>query len=216
MSEEKTLLIGSNTEPVAALCDALKATMHLLPDLKDTENELWPWADTLQQWRGTAVSSPRARRIVVMVWPDQGAMAHCSDTELGTWSRRAEAPLAQWFTALGCAQQLCRDGGSVVALVERPSPLDSSGRAPEVAVAEGVIALVRSLAKSEGNRGVRFNAVTTPLRLSPEKLVNPAPALATYPGLLLREALGAVRMMLGADSCGVTGSAVHADCGRSW
>ncbi len=216
MSEDKTLLIGSNTEPVAALGAELKATMRLLPDLEDADNELWPWSDTLQQWREAAVSGHHAQRIVVMIWPHQQAIAHCSDTDFASWSRRAETPLAQWFTALGCAQQLCSDGGSVVALVERPAPLDSSGRAPEVAVAEGVIALIRSLAKSEGNRGVRFNAVTTPLRLSPTKLVNPAPALATYPGQLLREALGAVRMMLGADSCGVTGSAVHADCGRSW
>jgi len=216
MSKVKTLLIGSNTEPVATLGAELKANRHTIPSLAGIENDSWPWADALQQWRETVAGGEQADRIVVMIWPDHGHKTPCSDTDFLAWSRRAEAPLAQWFAALGCAQQLCSDGGSVVALVERPAPLDSTGRAPEVAVAEGVVALVRSLAKSEGARGARFNAVTTPLRLSPEKLVNPAPALASYPGQLLREVIGSVRMMLGDDSCGVTGSVVHADCGRSW
>lgn len=216
MNEDKTLVIGSDTGPVAALSAELDARKELLPPLDHRGNQDWLWAKDLQYWREPVVRRQPSARILVMVWPEPGSPDSLLDTELTDWARRAEAPLAQWFAALGCAQQLCRDGGSVVALVERPAPLDSGGRSPEVAVAEGVVALIRSLARSEGPRGARFNAVTTPLRLSPEHLVHPPPALSNYPGQLHAEVAGAVRMLLGDDSSGLTGSVLHADCGRSW
>lgn len=216
MSEEETLVIGSDTEPVAALSAELAARSQTLPVLEGAEDTHWPWADSLQQWRGRVATGAPSSRILVMVWPEPRPHTSLMDSGLPEWSQRAEAPLAQWFAALGCAQALASDGGSVVALVERPAPLDAAGRSAEVAVAEGVIALIRSLARSEGGRGVRFNALTTPLRLSPDHLVHPAPALATYPGQLHREVVGSVRMLLGGDSSGITGSVLHVDCGRSW
>jgi enoyl-[acyl-carrier-protein] reductase (NADH) len=129
---------------------------------------------------------------------------------------RAERPYAAWYAALGAASRRCRDGGVIVALVERPSPLDCAGWSPEGGIADAVEALARSLARSEGSRGVRVNVVTTPLRMMPERVVAPLPPLASFPGSMHVEVLGAVTMLLGDGVAGVTGTVVHADCGRSW
>jgi NAD(P)-dependent dehydrogenase (short-subunit alcohol dehydrogenase family) len=117
---------------------------------------------------------------------------------------------------MGVAARRCADGGAVVAVVERPPPLDVAGWAPAAAVADAAENLARSLARAEGGRGVRVNAVTTPVRLHRPPLVDPQPSLATYPGRVDREVVGAVRMLLGDDAAGVTGTVVHADGGRSW
>jgi hypothetical protein len=47
-------------------------------------------------------------------------------------------------------------------------------------------------------------------------VVDPAPPLAAFPGSVLLEAVGAVRLLLEPDALGLTGTVVHADCGRSW
>ena len=78
------------------------------------------------------------------------------------WVARAELALARWVTAFGVAKLRCADGGVVVAVVDRPAPLDSAGWAPESGIADAVEALTRSLARSEGPRRVRVDAVTTP------------------------------------------------------
>jgi NAD(P)-dependent dehydrogenase (short-subunit alcohol dehydrogenase family) len=103
-----------------------------------------------------------------------------------------------------------------VAVVERPAALDCAGFAPEASVAEAACALVRSLARSEGARGVRANAVASAARLAPARVVEPAPPLARFPGEIAREVAGAVRLLLAADASGVTGQVLAADCGRSW
>jgi enoyl-[acyl-carrier-protein] reductase (NADH) len=110
----------------------------------------------------------------------------------------------------------CADGGAIVAVIERPSPLDCIGWAPESGVADAVEALTRSLGRSEGPRGVRVNAVTTPARLTGADVVAPPPPLATFPGTVEREVVGAVRLLLSDDAAGLTGTVTHADSGRSW
>ena len=101
-------------------------------------------------------------------------------------------------------------------MVERPVSLDAEGRAPFVAVAEGVITFARSLALGEGPRGVRINTVSTEVATAPARLFGSPPPLASFPGRAEREVAGAVRMLLSADAAGVTGSVVRADCGRAW
>jgi len=216
MPPDRTLLIGSATPEVLALGVALDAELLALPELGATADPGWSWADALEIWRGSAGEGARRERIVVAVWPQAVASGTLLDSGEEDWTARAEAPLACWFAALGRAVLQAADGAAIVALVESPAPLDSAEHAPEVAVAEGVVALVRSLARSEGARGVRVNAVTTPLRLSPAQPVAPQPALASFPGRLGQEVAGAVRSLLAADACGLTGTVLHADCGRSW
>jgi NAD(P)-dependent dehydrogenase (short-subunit alcohol dehydrogenase family) len=100
-------------------------------------------------------------------------------------------------------------------LVQTPAALDAAGWTLETSIADGVVALARSLAASEGARGVRVNAVTTPLGLIEPPVIAPAPPLASFPGRLDREIAGAVRLMLSADAAGLTGRVVGADGGRS-
>jgi NAD(P)-dependent dehydrogenase (short-subunit alcohol dehydrogenase family) len=101
-------------------------------------------------------------------------------------------------------------------LIEMPSALDSENWTAEVAVAEAAVALTRSLARAEGARGIRFNAVTTPVRMTGNQiLVAPPPPLDTFPGRLDREVVGAVRLLLQDDACGLTGTVLHADGGRT-
>ena len=127
-----------------------------------------------------------------------------------------EVALARWFAALGVAVRRCADGGAVVAVIERPPPLDAAGRGAASAVADAAEALVRSLARSDGPRRVRVNAVTTPTRLVAPPVIDPPPALPSFPGSVDVEVAGAVRLLLCPDGAGITGTVVHADCGRSW
>lgn len=213
----QTLLIASDIPPSGALAAALNAELLSIPVFTTGNCADWRWASALEQWRREQRSAGRRyRRIVVAPWPDTRSSSTLLETDLETWSARCETALAVWFTALGCAQELCSDGGSIVAVAETPAPLDSAEWAPEVAVADAVVALVKSLARSEGERAVRVNAVTTPWRISTPDCVAPAPPLASFPGRLDEEVAGAVRMLLTPDAQGLTGSVLRADCGRSW
>ena len=58
-------------------------------------------------------------------------------------------------------------------VAEQPAPLDCAGRAAETGLADAVETLARSLARSEGPRGVRVNTVTTPARLTRPPVVLP-------------------------------------------
>jgi len=211
-----TLLLGSATADVSGLAAALAADLVAVPEATGGGVD-WAWADELEDWRRTAASGPPAERVVVAVWPENlGPPGELADAPLDEWIARAEVGFARWFAALGVAARRCTDGGAIVALVERPAPLDCAGWAPETGGADAVEAMVRSLARSEGARGVRVNAVTTPLRSTRLPVVDPAPSLATFPGRVDHEVAGAVRLLLGGDAAGVTGTVVHADCGRSW
>jgi NAD(P)-dependent dehydrogenase (short-subunit alcohol dehydrogenase family) len=200
---------------VAELAAALPAELAAVPDVSGGDD--WGWAAVLEDWRRDAAAGTPAAHVVVAVWPvDLGEPVELVGTALDGWVERAEVGFARWFAAMGVAAARCGDGGAIVAVAERPAPLDCAGWAPEAGVADGVEAMVRSLARAEGRRGVRVNAVTTPVRTTRLPVVDPAPSLATFPGRIDHEVAGAVRMLLGADASGVTGTVVHADCGRSW
>lgn len=225
-----TLLVGADLASVEALRAGLDAELVSVPSATDlaalaapvgaVDALDWPWAESLDAWRAEAIAGPSADRVVVAAWPEDDVVdagpASLADVDLQAWLARGEVPLGRWFAALGVAARRCADGGSIVAVIERPPPLDSAGWGPESGVADAVEALVRSLARAEGCRGVRVNAVTTPVRLHRPPVVDPAPSLAAFPGSVDQEVLGAVRMLLCADAVGVTGTVVNADCGRSW
>lgn len=208
------LVLGSRVRPVEELAAALGGELDDVPALvADPE---WSWADALDRWREEAGAGPAAETIVVAPWEAVLAPRHLEAVDTDEWIRRYEVPTARWFAALGAAARRCVAGGSIVAVVERPAPLDCAGWAPETAVAEGVAALARSLARGEGGRRVRVNVVTTPVRTTQPPVVDPPPALTTFPGTIGVEVVGAVRALLGQDAAGITGTVVHADCGRSW
>lgn len=209
------LVLATDDDDAAELAAALGARALPVPAPDHLEGD-WEWGAALEDWRAATAEGPRTDRVVVAVWSAPTAATGVVELDVDDWLTRAEAPLAVWVAALGVARARCADGGAIVAVVERPSPLDCAGRGPETAAADAVEALVRSLARSEGPRGVRVNLVTTPRRLAPEQVVAPAPSLATYPGTVAAEVAGAVRLLLSDDGAGVTGTAVHADCGRSW
>jgi NAD(P)-dependent dehydrogenase (short-subunit alcohol dehydrogenase family) len=209
-----TLLIGSDLADVHRLADALDAEIELLPAASDNPN--WSWAADLEEWRSAALAKPSYDRLVVAAWAESFAETALIDLDLAAWERRSEQPLARWAVALGVASARCADGGSVVAVVDGPTALESAGWVPETAVAEGVRALTRSLALAEGRRGVRVNTVSTPARLPLAGPIDPAPPLQSFPGSLEQEVAGAVRLLLSPDAVGVTGSVVFADAGRSW
>lgn len=217
------LLVGSATAEVEVLCEGLSADMVVVPAprrapaITTTDAPDWPWAAALDAWRAEACAAPVYPRIVVAVWDeDVGSPAPLATLGLEGWFARHEAPLARWFAAMGVASRRCAGGGAIVAVIERPSPLDCAGWAAETALGDAVESMVRSLARAEGSRNVRVNAVTTPTRLAPEHLVDPAPPLARYPGSVDPDVLGAVRLLLDDGAIGVTGTVVDVDAGRSW
>ena len=75
------------------------------------------------------------------------------ELDLDVWVDSVEAPIALWSAALGVAARQVADGGVVVAVVDRPSPLDCAGHGPEAAVADAVEAMVRSLGPLGGTPG---------------------------------------------------------------
>jgi NAD(P)-dependent dehydrogenase (short-subunit alcohol dehydrogenase family) len=208
------LLIGSDIEGVRRLAEVLDAPFVALPPASPTGG--WAWANELERWRETASAAPKADCIVVVAWARDLVVGPVAVVDSADWESRIEQPLARWMVALGCAVVRCRDGGSIVAVVEGPTPLECAGWAPETAVAEGVRALARSLALSEGARGVRVNTVSTPARFPFTEVVAPAPPLSTFPGRIEYEVAGAVRLLLNPDARGITGGILHADAGRAW
>ncbi|HVN36943.1 MAG TPA: hypothetical protein VMW19_02060 [Myxococcota bacterium] len=204
----KPLILGTDVAAVRALAGALDGLLELVPAEGGDA--------ALEAWRRRSASAARCEQIVVALWSEIPPRAEpLTDVEAGAWEMRAEAPLLAWSVALAAAASRCADGGAVVGVVEAPAALDAAGFAPEVGLAAAVRALARSLAASEGARGVRVNTVTTPTRLG-VRPVAPAPPLASFPGRIDLEVAGAVRLLLSADAAGLTGCTLAADSGRTW
>jgi len=211
------LVIGTDDPVVAELADALGGSISRAPEIRPVPDDItWEWSEPLERWRAELAQGDPTRSVVVAAFAPPAAARPLAELGLDAWVGRAEGALATWIAALGAAKVRTADGGALVAVLDRPPPLDSRGRAVESGVADAVEALVRSLARSEGPRGVRVNAVTTPARVTGEQVVSPAPPLNSFPGTLAREVAGAARLLLAEDAAGVTGTVVHADCGRSW
>jgi NAD(P)-dependent dehydrogenase (short-subunit alcohol dehydrogenase family) len=209
--------VGARHPLADTLADALPAPRRVeVPDVPTRTGWQWEWADALDAWRDAlAPQLQGSRSIVVCTWPP-AAPSRLVDLSPDAWVAAAEWPFALWFSALSVAATTVADGGAVVAVVERPVALDAPGYAASMSIGEGVLALVRSLASAEGARGVRVNAVTTEVATAPPVLLGAAPTLPAFPGRPGHEVAGAVRLLLSPDACGITGTAVRADCGRSW
>jgi NAD(P)-dependent dehydrogenase (short-subunit alcohol dehydrogenase family) len=211
MSSGQVLVLGTPVPAVRSLTAALEGQLlPLPPDLDVDEVEL-------EAWRDEIAAGPAADSVVVAVWAEQPEPGPLVDLTTDAWLARAEQPFVAWSLALGAAVARCADGGTIVAVVDRPAPLDCAGWSPESAIADAVEALVRSLARSEGPRGVHVHAVTTPARVPPPRVVAPPPPLDSYPGTVEGDVAGAVQLLLsGEGTSGLTGTVLHADAGRSW
>lgn len=219
MSE--VLVVGSATAEIEVLRSGLGADLLEVPGphpaVPAADAASWPWAEQLDAWRTEAGSGPAHAQVVVAVWDAEvPPPMPLADLDTDGWFARHEAPFARWFAAMGVAARRCADGGTIVAVIERSAPLDCAGRAAETGLGDAVESMVRSIARSEGPRDVRVNAVTTPTRLRPEHVVDPAPSLTRYPGTVGADVLGAVRLLLDDGAIGVTGTVLDADAGRSW
>jgi NAD(P)-dependent dehydrogenase (short-subunit alcohol dehydrogenase family) len=215
--------IGAAVPSTWVLADAVGATVRIVaPDLGTDPPgyagpDPWrgPAADRLAAFRAE-IAALDADRIVVCTWSGDTAPADAVEVDLDRWRRDVESPLAWWSSAVVAAATSCRDGGSVVVVVEHPAALDAAGHSTTVAVGEGLFALARSAALAMGARRVRVNVVSTEVSTAPRSPLGSPPPLASFPGRVEVEVAGAVRMLLGDDAVGVTGTVVRADCGRSW
>jgi NAD(P)-dependent dehydrogenase (short-subunit alcohol dehydrogenase family) len=209
------VVLGTEVDEVRQLADGLGAAAVELVGAAAWRGDPPGSASGLTDWRERVALGTPAEAVVVAMWAPARDAAPLVDLDDDAWGAAVESAIAGWVAGLGAAVRRCADGGRVVAAFERPAPLDAAGRVVESGVADAVEALVRSLARSEGARSVRVNGVSTPLRLVPERVVAPAPPLASFPGSV-SDVVEAVRMLLGPGVSGVTGTVVHADCGRSW
>lgn len=208
MADDRILLFAQDDVRARALAKALDAEIEAVPDSSSDPAVLEAWRE------GALAGAPRSKLVVYL-----GAVTHeprpLMELDESVWSARFERPYLAWNLALGAASKRVADSGALVAVVQTPSALDSAGWVPEASIADGVIALVRSIAAAEGGRGVRANLVTTPTGLVEPPVIAPQPPLACFPGGLDREVAGAVRLLLSTDAGGITGRSVPADGGRT-
>lgn len=221
----QALLIGRAGPTTGELAGALDAT-EVAPPLVSTSGSAalgWDWGPTIDAWADELAQGEPLDRLAVCTWPSAPGSSRSGDLPLDLidldpddWMTEVEVELATWSRAVVAATQRCAPGGSVVVVVERPSPLEAAGQTATLAVAEGLAAFARSAALVHGARGVRVNVVGTALWSAPEVVLGTAPALDSFPGTVAHEVAGAVRALWSEDTCGVTGTVVRADSGRSW
>lgn len=209
-----TLVLGPASAEVTALVDQLSAC-HVDVPAPDVLDAVWSTSAVVEAWRAEVSAGPPAPSVVVAVGTAGAARRPLADMDLATWLARAEHPFLLWTAALGAAVARCADGGSIVAVVDRPATLDSAGWSPESGVADAVEALARSLARSEGPRGVRVNVVTTARRFAGSDDLGHSVLVLPH-GRDVDEIAGLVRMLLAAESQGLTGAVLAADRGRSF
>lgn len=207
MPDPRPLLLASDLDETRRLAQQLDADFEPLPDADAPS--------TFETWRSDVVAGAPRERIVVAHWRAATPARDLMDVDAGEWAARFEAPYLLWNFALGAAGRRCRDRGAIVAVCQAPAALDAPGRTPELAIADGVLALVRSVAAAEGPRGVRANLVTTPIGLTGPDPIAPAPPLGGFPGTIESHVAGAVRSFLSPDAAGLTGRVLSADGGRS-
>ncbi len=209
------LVIGLDESNARALATAIGGDL-LVQSVVDGSSADWRWAEALEAWRDLATDGPKVEHIVVALFPEVLEPATLDTIDLDGWVERSEVALARWIAAFGVAQRRCADGGSIMAIVDRVAPLDCAGRSTDTAVSDAVEALVRSLGRSEGARGVLVNLVTTPSRLTALPVVDPQPPLAEFPGSIEDQILATCRMLLSDDASALTSTVIHVDGGRSW
>lgn len=207
MESDRTILLATETNAMRFLARCLEAELVPLPSIDARED--------FEAWRDEAGTGASRTRVVVSVWNEAPNRRPLLDLDPEAWEARFERPYLLWNLALGAAALRCRDGGAIVGLVQVPAALDAPGWTPEMSIGNGVVALIRSLAASEGRRGIRANTVTTPLPLVGSNVIAPPPPLDRFPGRLDEEVAGAVRLLLSEEAKGLTGRVLSADCGRS-
>ena len=209
------LFIGLDTAPTRELAASLHLDLVSPSALRPAHGWAWSFTDDITAFVASIDELPTATNVVVCTWPERADACALTDTSTAAWIDGVERSLALWYAVITAAAERCSDGGAIAVVVERPAAIDSPGHAITTTVAEGVATLTRSVALVHGERGVRANTITTAIATAPETLVGMPPALATFPGTVQLEVAGAVRMLLGANADGVTGTMIHADCGRS-
>lgn len=200
----KTLLVGIASDATQHLADALDAATHWMPDSEDDA--------ALDAWRSEVAAGDAATALVIACPGREPAKGAVLDIGADAWRTRADLPLLRWSLALGAASARCADGGRLVACVEGPAPLDAAGWVPEAGLVDAVSALTRSLAHSEGARGVRANTVVVPQPGAP-----PVEALLPgHPGDPGAPVAATVAWLLSDAAQGITGQSLPVDFGRSW
>lgn len=207
MTDPRTLLFATRADATLRLAKSLDAEFVALPPVDAPEE--------FEDWRTQAAAGEPCDRVVVAAWLVGAKRSDLLGLEPAEWRARFELPYLLWNFALGAASRRVADGGSIVGVVQAPAVLDASGWTPELAISDGVLALIRSLAAAEGPRGVRSNLVTTPIGLVEGDLVAPTPPLAGFPGTIETHVAGAVRTFLSTDALGLTGRVLSTDGGRS-
>lgn len=161
----------------------------------------WSGGPLVEEWRAGLLAGPPVADVVVAVWPDSPRPSLLVDLDLDGWVGQFETRFALWFAALAAGSDRCAGNGQVIAVVDRPDPMQGTGWATEAAVADAVENMTRSLAQIHRPRGVRVNLVTTPARTTggaPESVDEAAGLLA-----------GVVTMLLSGRGAGITASAIH-------
>jgi NAD(P)-dependent dehydrogenase (short-subunit alcohol dehydrogenase family) len=217
MTSDDLRVIGLDVPPTRALAERLAVDVIVAPDLVDLGADDTRLQRALEAWGTTLGAVPTCRNVVIATWESRSPVTTVASIGFAEWRARVELPLARWFETIRHATERCDDGGTVTVVVERPAPLDSFGRACEVAVGDGLVTLVRSFAHAVGPRGVRVNATITGCETAPDAaLLGLPPILRRFPGRPELEVAGAVEFLCSSSAVGVSGTALRADCGRAW